>query len=176
MKDLLDVFSSFFKIGAFTFGGGYAMIPLIEDEVVNKRCWVDKEDFLDILTVSQSLPGAISVNCSLFVGNNLYGVKGAVAALLGVALPSFLIILLVATLFMSIRDNVYVNAIFNGINSGVPVLVLAGVLSISKNVEKNKENIVIFLIAIGLLIIDINPIIVLGVFAIYGGITYKNRG
>ncbi|MGL5649290.1 MAG: chromate transporter [Clostridium sp.] len=176
MKDLIDIFRSFFKIGAFTFGGGYAMIPLIEDEVVNKKEWIDKEEFLDILTVSQSLPGAISVNCSLFVGNSLYGFKGSIAALLGVALPSFLIILVVASLFMTIRNNTYVNAAFEGINAGVPILVLAGVLSISKGVKKNKKNIVIFIIALILLVLNVNPIIVLIIFAIYGGIINKKRG
>lgn len=175
MKGLLEVFISFFKIGAFTFGGGYAMIPLIEEEVVNRKEWVTKEEFLDALVVSQSLPGAISVNCSLFVGNELYGIKGGVVALLGVALPSFFIILGVASVFMSIRDNSIVNSAFNGITAGVPILVLAGVISISKGVDKNLKNVIIFGISLVLLLVGLNPIFVILIFAIYGGISFKNK-
>lgn len=176
MEKLIQMFWSFFKIGAFTFGGGYAMIPLIEEEVVHKREWVSKEDFLDILAVSQGLPGAISVNCSLFIGKKIGGVLGSVIALLGVALPSFFIILLVASIFMGIRHNEIVNRIFSGISSGVPILVLAGVVSISKGVKKNCRNFIIFFIALVLLILGLNPIYLIIIFAVYGGLFLGNRG
>ena len=93
MKKIWQMFISFFKIGAFTFGGGYAMIPIIEEEVVNKRKWITKEEFMDILVVSQSFPGAMAVNCSTFVGYKIGGIIGGIMGLLGVVLPSFIIIL-----------------------------------------------------------------------------------
>ncbi|MDZ4957383.1 chromate transporter, partial [Clostridium perfringens] len=110
MGKILEMFISFFKIGAFTFGGGYAMIPLIEEEVVKNKKWIEKDDFIDILVVSQSLPGALSVNCSIFIGYRIGGFIGAIMALLAVVLPSFLIIIIIAAFFMQFRNNYYVNA------------------------------------------------------------------
>jgi len=126
------MFLSFLKIGAFTFGGGYAMIPLIQAEVVDNKRWITEDDFLDILVISQSFPGAIAVNTSIFIGYKIQGIRGAVLALLGTILPSFLIILLVASYFMQFRDNYYVNLVFKGISAAVPVMVLIAVVNLSK--------------------------------------------
>ncbi|WP_194191714.1 chromate transporter [Clostridium chrysemydis] len=176
MEKVLKMFISFLKIGAFTFGGGYAMIPIIEKEVVEKNEWVSKDEFMDMLVVAQSLPGAMSVNTSIFIGYKIGGVLGAVMALLGVALPSFLIILLVATVFMQFRSNYYVNLAFKGISAAVPVLVLTGVVSLSKGVDKNKRNIIIFVISlIALIIFKVNPIIVIIISAIFGAIFLKGK-
>ena len=112
MNNLLKMFITFFKIGAFTFGGGYAMIPLIEEEVVNKKKWVEKQEFMDMLVISQSLPGPLALNCSTFIGYKISGVIGAVMAILGITLPSFLIITLIAAYFMQFRDYYYVNLAF----------------------------------------------------------------
>ena len=112
MKKLIELFISIFKIGAFTFGGGYAMIPLIEEEVVKNKGWLSKEEFVDILVVAQSLPGALAVNTSVFLGYKISGIFGAITALLAVVLPSFFIILLIAMFFMQFRSNYYVNAAF----------------------------------------------------------------
>lgn len=177
MDKLFKMFIAFFKIGAFTFGGGYAMIPLIEEEVVNKNNWINKDEFMDILVVSQSLPGALAVNCSTFIGYRLGGIVGGVIALLGVVLPSMLIILLIAAFFMSFRNNYYVDTMFKGINAAVPILVLAGVVSISKGVKKSTENIIIFSLAlIALIIFNLNPIIVVIVAAFYGAICTRKKG
>ncbi len=92
---LRDLFSTFLKIGIFTFGGGYAMIPLIEDEIIEKRAWLPKKEFLDLLTIAQSAPGPIALNTAVFIGYKSRGYKGAFAALAGVVLPSFTILLLV---------------------------------------------------------------------------------
>ncbi|MDZ5000773.1 chromate transporter, partial [Clostridium perfringens] len=146
-KNFRNVYS-FFKIGAFTFGGGYAMIPLIEEEVVKNKKWIEKEEFIDILVVSQSLPGALAVNCSIFLGYKIGGVIGGIMALLAVVLPSFLIIIIIADFFMQFRDNYYVNAAFKGITAAVPMLVLVGAVSLSKGLPKNTRTVITIIIAL----------------------------
>lgn len=169
MKELIVMFFSFFKIGAFTFGGGYAMIPLIEKEVVESKRWISKDDFTDILVISQSFPGALPVNSSLFIGYKLGGVLGAIVALLGVIIPSFLIILTIATFFMRFRDNYIVDNVFKGIAGAVPVLVLIAVRSLSKSVKKNTINILITIICVvSITVFNVHPVIMIFIAAIYG--------
>ncbi|WP_066889914.1 chromate transporter [Clostridium nigeriense] len=176
MKKLIEMFVAFFKIGAFTFGGGYAMIPLIEEEVVNNKKWIGKEEFMDILVVSQSLPGALAVNCSMFLGYKIAGILGGCMALLAVILPSFLIILLIAAFFMQFRNNYYVNAAFMGINAAVPLLVLVGAISLGKGLERNTRTIAIIIIAlIALTFFDIHPVIVIIASAIYGAVFLRKK-
>ena len=109
MRELLTMFGSFFKIGLFTFGGGYAMVPIIQREVIDHRGWVDRDEFVELLTLAQSAPGPIALNTSVFVGYKMRGYAGALAALLGVVVPAFTVILLVAIYFAQFRENVYVN-------------------------------------------------------------------
>lgn len=176
MKRLLKMFFVFLKIGAFTFGGGYAMIPLIEEEVVNKNKWVDKEEFMDMLVVSQSLPGPLALNCSGFIGQKLGGILGQLMAVLGVTIPSFIIILVIATVFMQFRDNYYVNLAFKGISAAVPMLVLVGVVSMANNVEKSIENILIGTVALFfLVVVNVNPIYVTIAGAVYGMIFLRKK-
>ena len=176
MKKIIEMFITFFKIGAFTFGGGYAMIPLIEEEVVNNKKWIEKEEFMDILVVSQSLPGALAVNCSMFLGYKIAGIVGGLVALLAVVLPSFLIILLIAAFFMQFRNNYYVNSAFMGINAAVPLLVLVGAISLGKGLEKNTRTIVIIIISlIALIFFDIHPVIVIVTSAIYGAVFLRKK-
>ena len=94
MNIYLESFGIFFKIGAFTIGGGYAMVPLIENEIVTKRKWIAQEDFIDLLAISQSAPGILAVNISIFIGYKLRGIRGSIITALGTILPSFIIILL----------------------------------------------------------------------------------
>lgn len=125
------LFMSFLRIGAFTFGGGWAMISLIEREVVEKRGWIPREEFLDLLAVSQSLPGILAVNISVAVGDRLRGMKGSVAAALGTIMPCFLIILTIA-IFLTpdlIQNNRVVSAIFRGIRPAVVALIVAPVIT-----------------------------------------------
>lgn len=176
MNKIFDMYKTFFKIGAFTLGGGYAMIPLIEDEFVNKKKWMGKEDFMDVLVVSQSLPGALAVNCSTFLGYKIGGLLGAVTALLGVVMPSFLIIVVIATFFMKFRYNTYVNAAFQGINAAVPMLVLFGAVSLTKGVKRNIRNLIIGIVALILLMVfDLNPSLVIILSAIYGIIFLRKK-
>lgn len=176
MKKLLTMFISFFKIGAFTFGGGYAMIPIIEAEVVTKRGWLEKEEFLDILAISQSFPGALAVNSSIFIGYKIGGILGGVLAMLGVVLPSFFIILLVAMFFQQFRNNPIVELIFKGISAAVPMLVLVAVISLSKSVNKNYINLVIVVFTvIAISFLKIHPIIVVILSALYGLIFLRKK-
>lgn len=132
MKTLFSLFWSFLKIGLFTFGGGYAMIPLIQREVVDRRGWVKSEDFLELLTLAQSAPGPISLNSAVFVGYSLAGYAGAIAAILGVVLPSFVIILLIAMYLADFRTNRYVDAAFRGMRPAVVALIAAPVIGLAR--------------------------------------------
>ena len=105
MNIYLEAFGIFFKIGAFTIGGGYAMVPLIENEIVTKRKWIAQEDFIDLLAISQSAPGILAVNISIFIGYKLRGIRGSIITALGTILPSFIIILAIALFFHSFKDN-----------------------------------------------------------------------
>lgn len=176
MKKIIEMFIAFFKIGAFTFGGGYAMIPLIEEEVVNNKKWIDKNEFMDILVVSQSLPGALAVNCSIFLGYKIGGFLGAIMALLAVILPSFFIIIIIAAFFMQFRNNYYVNAAFKGITAAVPMLVLVGAISLGKGLNKNKTTIVTIILGLlGLIIFKLHPVVIIIMSAIYGTIFLRKR-
>lgn len=129
-----QLFATFFKIGAFTFGGGWAMISIIQREIVDRHKWIDKEEFLDLLAVAQSLPGILAVNISVAVGDKLRGLRGCIAAAAGTILPSFLIILLIA-LFLTpelITSNPTLSAIFKGIRPAVVALIVAPVITSAK--------------------------------------------
>ncbi len=132
---LLKLFITFFKIGLFTIGGGYAMIPLIERDVVERNRWVDKEMFLDLLALSQSAPGVFAVNISTFIGYKLRGVCGALAASLGCIAPSVIIILSIALFFNAFRENDIVNNIFLGLRPAVVALIAAPVFSVAKSAK-----------------------------------------
>ncbi len=131
---LMTLFGTFFKIGAFTFGGGWAMISIIEREIVDKHRWLDKRDFLDLLAVAQSMPGILAVNISVVVGDKLRGLKGSIAAALGTIMPSFLIILAIAMFLTpeTITSNPVLTAIFKGIRPAVVALIVAPVISSAK--------------------------------------------
>ena len=130
-----ELFYSFLKIGTFTFGGGYAMIPIIQREVIDRRHWIEERDFLDLLTLAQSAPGPIALNTAVFVGYKLYGYRGALAALMGVVVPSFTIILVVAVFFSQIRHNALVDAAFKGMRPVVVALMFAPVVGLAKGMK-----------------------------------------
>lgn len=133
---LFQLFWSFFKIGLFTFGGGYAMIPLIRREVIDRKGWIAENDFLDMLTVAQSAPGPISLNTSVFVGYKMRGYAGAAASILGVVLPSFAIILIVAMFFADIRENAVVDAAFKAMRPAVVALIIAPIVGLTKGMRR----------------------------------------
>jgi chromate transporter len=135
MASLWQIFLVFAKIGSFTIGGGYAMIPLISDEII-KRKWIPEEDLPDIIALAQSAPGVLAVNMAIFTGYKIRGVKGSIAATLGSVLPSFLIILLIAMLFTNYKDNPVVIKIFKGIRPVVVSLILVPMIKMAKKGNK----------------------------------------
>ncbi len=174
-KLYLKLFISFFKIGAFTFGGGWAMIPLIEREVVDKQNWIKREDFVDALAIAQSLPGVLAVNISILIGNKLRGLKGCLTATLGTILPSFLIILAIAIWFVQTYDNPVVERIFKGIRPAVVALIVSPVFSTAKTARINIKTVIIpIIVALSIWLGGISPIwfVLLGAI---GGILYCNH-
>lgn len=138
MNIYLEAFGIFFKIGAFTIGGGYAMVPLIENEIVTKRNWISKDDFIDLLAIAQSAPGILAVNISIFIGYKLRGIRGSLVTALGTVLPSFVIILAIAMFFHNFKDNPIVERIFKGIRPAVVALIAAPTFSMAKSARVNR--------------------------------------
>ena len=136
-KVLLQVFTTFFKIGAFTFGGGYAMIPLIQREAVENHHWVTDDDILDIITIAESTPGPIAINSATFVGYRAAGVLGSVAATLGVVMPSFVIILLISMVLREFQQIQAVQYAFTGIRAGVLALIIKALWGMYKKCPKS---------------------------------------
>ncbi|NLP14536.1 MAG: chromate transporter [Clostridium sp.] len=160
-KELFEIFTTFFKIGAFTLGGGYAMLPLIENEVVEKKKWATQEEIIDIFAIVQSVPGVIAVNTSIFVGYKRAKLKGGMIAALGVVLPSFLIILAIYQLLFSLSDNIYVIKAFAGVRAGVTALILVTAIRLVKNTIKDVISGIIAVIAFVLILFFDNDIFII---------------
>ncbi|MDP3452727.1 MAG: chromate transporter [Bacteroidales bacterium] len=159
MKIYVEIFTSFAKIGAFTIGGGYAMIPLIQKEVVERKGWLKDDEFIEFLAISQSAPGIMAINLSIFVGERLKGVKGSIAASLGTALPSFVMILVIAMFFQNYKDNDIVNRVFTGIRPAVVALIAVPFLTLSKSASLNRYTAIIPVLSIALIaFMGISPI------------------
>lgn len=144
---LWELFSTFFRIGAFTLGGGYVMIPLIENEVVEQRGWMQHSEFSDMLPLIQASPGPIAINAAVFVGYKTKGLAGVFFAVLGVVIPSFVIILLVAHFFSNLRDNDVVTRIFKGIRPAVVALIAVPVVNLLKKDGFRFKTLVLALVA-----------------------------
>ena len=143
-KDLWSLFFTMFKIGLFTFGGGYAMIHLLDNEFVAKKKWISSEDFLDLVSIAESTPGPIAINCSTYLGYKRLGVAGSAAATVGVCLPSFIIIFLISLFFDRFMELAWVSAAFRGIQSCVIFLILSAGIKMLKKLEKSVLNLTVF--------------------------------
>ena len=174
-----STFSTFFKIGMFTLGGGYAMIPIIEEEVVNKHQWVSKEDMLDLIAIAQSCPGVFAINISIFIGYKLRKTRGALVTALGTALPSFLIILAIAIFFHQFEDNKVVAAMFRGIRPAVVALIAVPTFNLAKSAHLNRYTLWIPIVsALAIWLLGVSPIwiiILAGVGGYLYGLTQKNK-
>lgn len=159
MKRYLEIFFVFFKIGAFTFGGGYAMIPLIRNEVVNKKQWLTDDEFMNMLAIAQSMPGPIALNTALFVGNKRLGFKGSLFSGAGVILPSFIAILAIALIFTQFKDNPVVERIFRGIRPAVVALIVSPLLGLGKSARITWKNAWIpVAVALSVWLLKISPV------------------
>ncbi len=165
LRELFTLFFTFFKIGAFTFGGGYAMLSLIEDECVTRHGWMTHEEMADMTAIAESTPGPISINCATHIGYRRLGVLGAAMTTLGVVLPSFIIILLIANFFNTILEVPIINAAFRGIRVGVALLILRVGIKLLRKMSRRPFLAGIFLAA-AILMLLIN-ILSLGVSTVY---------
>ena len=152
--------AAFFKIGLFTFGGGYAMIPLIEREVVEKRQWIGEKDLIDLIAVSQSLPGVFAINLSTFIGKRQRGRLGAIASATGCALPSFLVILAIAAGLSRYQGMVVVQNFFIGVRAAVTAQILLATLKMGRQIVKDKVTAIIALLAWVLVVfMNLHPVL-----------------
>ena len=166
---LWSIFVSFFKIGAFTFGGGWAMVPLIRKELVDRQGWLEDSEFVDILAIAQSGPGPIAINTSVLCGNKMRGFPGAIVATLGSSLPSFLVILVIANFFLKVKESTAVQAVFKGMRPAIFGLLISAVWQVGKKSITGARDIAFAAVGAGLLLfLDINPIFVVLLAAISG--------
>ncbi|MBQ8249912.1 MAG: chromate transporter [Clostridia bacterium] len=143
-KIILDLFLTMLKIGLFTFGGGYAMIALLENEFVSKKKWLEKEEFLDIIAIAESTPGPIAINSSTYIGYKLAGVLGSAFATVAVCIPSFVIIYTISLFFDKFLTLTYVEYAFRGIQACVVYLIISAGIKMGKGLKKNAFNIIVF--------------------------------
>ena len=173
-KMLLNIFLIFLKIGAFTFGGGYAMIPIIEREFVDKREWISRDDIVDIFAVGQSVPGAIAINSCSFIGYKIAGTVGSLVAIVGMVIPSFVIITAIAMLATHFQDLPVVQKAFAGIRAGIVALILMSAIRMTKAAAKDYLALVILIVcALLVFIFDVNPIYLILLSIIAGIIAYR---
>ena len=176
LEGLGEAFITFFKIGIFTLGGGYAMIPLIEEEVVNRKQWVSKDEMLDLIAIAQSCPGVFAINIATFIGYKLNKTRGAIATTIGTALPSFLIILAIAMFFSQFKDNPYVAAMFKGIRPAVVALIAVPTFNLGKRAQLNMWTIWIPVVSALLIwLLGVSPIWIIIAAGIGGYIYGKLR-
>ncbi len=173
MPILLDLFISFFKIGAFSFGGGYAMLPYIEDVVIYEHGWLNAKEYIDILAISEITPGPIAINSATFIGFKIAGVLGSLVSTIGVVLPSFIVISLIFYVLSKFENNKVVEWIFQGIRPLVAGLILAAFISVFNNtIADIKAVFISILVFILVYIKKINPILCILIAGLLGIILY----
>ncbi|MEW5550883.1 chromate transporter [Peribacillus frigoritolerans] len=169
-KTLFQLFWTFFKIAPVTFGGGFAMIPLIENEVVEKRKWMKSEEVTDVFSLSQSVPGAVAINSATFIGHRIAGMKGAMAAMIGVSLPTFLIVLLLGIVYFFIQDNPKVESAFISIRASIVAIIAFAAIKIGKTAVVDKSTFCILIAGIPVLFF-LHPVMVIIAGALAGIVT-----
>jgi len=172
VKELLELFGSFFRIGICTFGGGYAMLPMLEREIVNKKGWATMEEMLDYFAIGQCTPGVIAVNTATFVGYKTKGVSGGVAATVGVVAPSVVIITLIAALLANFMEYEIVGYAFAGIRIAVCAMILKTVVQLAKSSIKRKWHLALAVLAfVFAAFVKVNTVAIVGVIVI-GSVLY----
>lgn len=174
MKLLWQLFFSFFKVGLFTFGGGYAMIPLLQAELVEKRKWISESDLMDYFSIGQCTPGIIAVNVATFCGYKMKAKTGAVIATFGIIVPSMILIILIASVLHNFLDNPYVIHAFAGVRIVVVALIAETLISFWKKGIRDKTGIAVFLVSTGLLIgLGVSPAVIVLLAVAFGLILQK---
>lgn len=175
MTKLFEIFFSFFKIGAFTIGGGYAMIPLIEREVVDNKKWIEQDEFSEMLALAQIAPGPIAINTAVFVGYKLNKKLGSVVACLGASLPSFIIILIIAFFFSkTFQTNPIVQKVFQGIRPVVIALIAVPAINMLLKFKDNYLAWIIAMLSFSIMVFtNISPIYVMVACGIFGYLYYR---
>jgi chromate transporter len=154
---LWTLFIVFLKIGTFTFGGGLVMLPLIQKEIVEKRKWIEDAEIVDIFAISQSIPGIIAINSSVFIGKKVAGIKGAIVSAFAVSLPAFLSIILIISLFSSVKDNIFVGKALRGVLAAASALIIVTSVKLAKSSIKNKSGYIISLVSfLVIVVLNIN--------------------
>ncbi len=177
MKDLWVLFITFARIGCFTFGGGYAMLPMLQKEIIDKQHWVTEEEIMDYYAVGQCTPGVIAVNTSTFIGYKVKGIIGGIIATLGMVTPSLIIIMLIAAFLKNFTDLPMVQHAFNGIRIVVAVLVINVVIKMLKTSVKDVLSLCLFLVTLLVgLIFSISPLFIILVSGGLGILTSKKKG
>lgn len=177
MKQLLDLFMVFFRMGAFTFGGGYAMLPLIQKEIVEKRGWATDEEVLDYYAIGQVTPGIIAVNTSTFIGYKIRGVVGGIVATLGMVTPSIIVITIIAMFLENFIEYEIVQHAFGGVRIIVVALIAHTVYKMAKQAIKDKITLGIFVIGfVVVAFLPISPVWVIIVAAVIGVLADRKRG
>lgn len=176
MKQLLDLFLTFARIGGLTFGGGYAMLPILQREVVDHKKWVTEEELMDYYALGQTTPGIIAVNTATFIGQQSKGILGAIAATLGVVFPSLIIISIVAMFVHAFSDSMVLQHAFAGIRICVYVLIINAVMKLWKKSVTNKQRFIIFLVVfIGAVLTSWTPVIFVLFAALAGAIVFQDK-
>ena len=161
MKSLFQLFWIFFRIGAFTFGGGYVMIPIIQHEISEKHKLIPEDELSELLVLAQSLPGMMAVNAATSIGYKLYGKRGAVICAIGVALPSFLIIVFLANLILRYYDNPHLQGAFRWVRAIVVGMIAAAAVKMGKPCLRNKMQIGLVAAALLLAIVQVHPVLLI---------------
>ncbi|NLY71114.1 MAG: chromate transporter [Clostridiales bacterium] len=176
MRVLWQLLYTFSKIGAFTFGGGYAMIPAIRRETVENRKWIDEEGIADCIAICQSLPGAFAVNVAIFIGKRVKGIPGALVACFGIVFPSFLAITIIVLFLNQFEQNVYVIGALEGMKASSVALILVTVYQLSRSILKNVTGYIIAILSFILIVFfDVSAIFAIILGGLIGFFEYKIR-
>ncbi|KEH98532.1 chromate transporter [Clostridium botulinum C/D str. BKT12695] len=171
---LFNLFITFFKIGLFSFGGGYAMLSMIQQEVVSKHAWVSAGEFINMVAISQATPGPIAINMATYVGFKVSNILGATFATLGVVMPSVIIMIIITKFFVKFKDNKYVEGAFKGLRPATVGLVAAAAVLVSAGAFIDYKSIIIFLVAFILSFkYKFDPILMIIISGVVGFIVYK---
>lgn len=168
MKELLSIFWTFCRVGALTFGGGYAMLPILEKEAVERQHWITKEEMLDYYAIGQCLPGVIAVNTATFIGRKQRGVAGGIAAALGIVFPSLVIIVIIASFVRNFLQYEVVQRAFAGIRVAVAALIVDAIIKLWKSGIKDGWTLLFFGVVLALSLLGVSPVIIVVLAVAYG--------